>query len=264
LALSTFGEFGKGLAHAREALRISVEVGHSQWMAAAYSTLGQIYTVMLQPDEALQALEAGLPLARELGSAYWIGNITSYLAQAYLLKNEPQRAEAALHAVMPRDRAPRNLPERRMAWAWGEVMITLGKPNAALQIANQLIETAPGTDRTQSIPALLKLKGEALVDLRHFDEAERALEEAKRGAQERRSLPLQWQINDALAGLYKHVKREDDAEREVVAAREIIQTLEATIYEPALRESFTRAALKRQPKEKPISPGRTLKRNRAG
>ncbi|MER3513220.1 MAG: hypothetical protein C4310_01415 [Chloroflexota bacterium] len=175
VALSTFGEFGKGLAHAREALQIALEIEHRQWMAAAYSALGQIYTIytmMLQPDAALQNMETGLPLARELGSVYWIGNITTYLAQAYLLKNDPQRAESALQAVMPRDRAPHNLPQRRMAWAWGEVMLAQGKPDAALQIAEQLIESAPGADRTQPIPALLRLK--ALAALGHFDEAERA------------------------------------------------------------------------------------------
>ncbi len=141
VALSAFGEFSKALAHAREALRVAQEIEHRQWMAAAYSTLGQVYTTMLQPDAALQNLEAGLPLARELGSAYWIGNITTYLAQAHLLKNEPQRAEAVLQAAMPafnpsathrqahddssgqafaqgmRGHSPHNLPERRMVWA---------------------------------------------------------------------------------------------------------------------------------------------------
>jgi predicted ATPase/DNA-binding CsgD family transcriptional regulator len=288
VALSAFGEFGRGLAHAREALRISVEIEHRQWMAAAYSTLGQMYTIMLQPDEALQNLEAGLPLARELGSAYWIGNITAYLAQAHLLKNEAQRAEAALQAVMPafepsapirraqddssgqaiaqrlREHAPHNLPERRMAWAWGEVMLAQGKPDAALHIAEQLIESAPGADRTQSIPALLKLKGEALAELGDFDEAERSLEEAKRGAQERRAHPLLWQIHAALARLYKHLKRGADTEREMAAAREIIHTLGATIHGAALRETFTRAALERLPKEKPVSPHRTEKNQFGG
>ncbi len=264
VALSAFGEFGKGLAHAREALRITLEIEHRQWMAAAYATLGQLYTAMLQPDVALQNLEAGLPLARELGSAYWIGNITCYLAQAHLLKNESQRAEVALQAVMPRDHVPRNLPERRMAWAWGEVSLAQGKPEAALQIAEQLIGSAPGTDRMQPIPALLKLKSEALAALGHFDEAARALEEAKRGAQERGARPLLWQIHAALARLCQHVKREDDAEYELVAARAIIQTLAATIDDALLREGFARAALERLPKETPLSPRRAAKKQFGG
>ncbi len=288
VALSAFGEFGKGLAHARGALRITMEIEHRQWMAAAYSTLGQVYTAMLQPDAALQNLEAGLPLARELGSAYWIGNITAYLAQAHLLKNKPQRAEAALQAAMPafnlsaalrraqgdssgqiltqglRDHAPHNLPERRMVWAWGEVVFAQGNPDAALHIAEQLIESAPGEDRTQPIPALLNLKGKALAALGRFDEAERALQEAKSGAQERGARPFQWQIHAALARLYQHIRREDDTERELAAAREIIQTLGTTIDDPALRESFTRAALERLPKEKPVSPRRAAKKQFGG
>ena len=264
VALSAFGEFGKGLAHAREALRIALEIEHRQWLAAAYSTLGQMCTVMLQPHAALHNLEAGLPLARELGSAYWIGNITTYLAQAHLLKDEPQHAAAALQAVIPRDHAPRNLPERRMMWAWGEVTLAEGKPETALLIAEQLIESAPGTVRTQSIPALLRLKGEALVALGHFDEAERAFKEAQRSAQDRGARPLLWQIHVALAGLYLHLKREDDAEYELAAARELIQTLAATIDDAPLREGFTRAALARLPKETLLSPRRAAKRQFGG
>ncbi len=124
----------------------------------------------------------------------------------------------------------------------------------------QLIGSAPGADRTQPIPALLNLKGKALVILGRFDEAERALQEAQTGAQERGARPLLWQIHAALARLYQRIRREDDTERELTAAREIVQTLGPTIDDAALRESFVRAALERLPKEKPVSPRRAAKK----
>ena len=58
-----------------------------------------------------------------------------------------------------------------MMWAWGEVMLAQGHPEAALRIADQLMGSAPGADRSQPLPALLKLKGEALIALGRFDSA---------------------------------------------------------------------------------------------
>src|SRR5262249_43250002 len=160
---------------------IATEIEHQQWMAAAHCALGEIYVLMLEPVLALQHLEAGLPLAQQLGSAWWIGNIVSYQALAYLLKGEFTRAEGALQALMPPEQSPRNSPERRIVWAWGELALAQGHPGIALQVAEQLLQSAPGAASamgTQSIPRLLKLKGEALVMLKRLDEAAQVLEVA--------------------------------------------------------------------------------------
>jgi len=137
LAAAYFGNFGLGLALAKQMLRIATEIEHQQWMAAAYCSLGEIYLLMLEPALALQHLEAGLPLARQLGSAWWVGNILSYRVLAYLLKGELMRAEEALQVLMPPEQSPRNLPERRLVWAWGELALARGQPDTALQVAEQ-------------------------------------------------------------------------------------------------------------------------------
>jgi hypothetical protein len=83
--LAGFGDLGAAQAHAQEALSIATEMGHQQWMAATYCVLGRLFTLMLNPTQAIQVLEAGLSLARDLGSAWWMGNIRTHLALAYLL-----------------------------------------------------------------------------------------------------------------------------------------------------------------------------------
>ena len=104
---SSFGDFGRALAHAQEALRIATAIEHQQWIVATYGALGQLYLLMLEPALAISALEAGLAVAQTLGSAYWIRNLKSYLALAYVLRQEFPRAEEVLKTVMPRGYQPR-------------------------------------------------------------------------------------------------------------------------------------------------------------
>jgi DNA-binding CsgD family transcriptional regulator/tetratricopeptide (TPR) repeat protein len=254
--LASFGQFGRGLAHVHQALRLAVEIEHQQWTLGAYCHLGQIHVLMLESALALRHLDSGLPSAEQLGSAWWMAYLRAYQALAYLLEGRHRHAEAALRAAMPREQEPRTLSERRLAWVWGELALAQGEPRVALQIAERLIASAPGEARGQPIPRLLKLKGEALVALKRPSEAIEALEAAKRGALERREAPLLWQIHGSLGRVYRLLKREQEASSAVVAAREGIGSLAQTIDDPEVRERFVQSALATLPKERPVSPRR--------
>jgi non-specific serine/threonine protein kinase len=212
--------------------------------------------LMLEPALALHYLDAGWPLAEKLGSAWWMDTFRAYQALAYLLEGQGKQAEATLQAAMTREQEPSTLTERRLAWAWGELALAQGEPQVALQIAERLIASAPGELRTQPIPRLLKLKGEALVALKRLSEAVEALEGAKRGALARREAPLLWQIHRSLARVYQSLKYQQKARDALVAARDGIEALAQTIDEAELREHFLQRALASLPKEKPISARR--------
>ncbi|GAC1348585.1 MAG: hypothetical protein NVSMB27_16880 [Ktedonobacteraceae bacterium] len=259
LVYASFGNFGQALAHAQQALRIATEIHHPQWMAAVHDTLGQIYVLLLEPTLALQHLGVGLSFAQQLGSAWWIGNIVTYQALASILEGKLTQAEALLSAMLPCEQQPRNLAERRMAWAWGELALAQGKPDMALQTAEQLLASAPGVERPTGvlpIPHLLKLQGEALAALKRLDEAVRVLEEAKQCALAGLEMPLAWQIHRALGRLYRLLKHEEQARRECAAARTVIASLAETMNDPHLREQFLHAALTSLPRETPRSPRR--------
>ncbi len=261
LLLASTGQFGRGLAHAHKGLQMAMEIDHQQWMCGAHCYLGHIYVLMLSPTLALHHLNAGLQFSERLGSAWWMGNIRAYQALASLQLGEGKQAEATLQAVMTREQEPRTLQERRLVWAWGELALAQGEPEVALQIAERLIASAPGekpSQPTQPIPWLWKLQGEALVALGRLSEAVEALEEAKRGALLRRETPLLWQIHRSLGQVYRRLKREEQAQGEWAAAREIIGKLAATIEEEALREHFSQTALSSLPKEKPLLASRAI------
>jgi DNA-binding CsgD family transcriptional regulator/tetratricopeptide (TPR) repeat protein len=240
--LAGYGEFGAALTHAGEGLRIATEIDHQQWRCGAHTMIGITHLNMLAPDRAFPHLETGLALGRALGSAWWIGMAAGNLALAHLLGGSPSRAESILVAVMPPAGVPRNAGERRIVWMWGELALARGKPEEALRIADDLIASAPGQTRSQPIPTLMRLKGEALLALRRLDEAERSLEDAKLGAIQRGATPLLWQVHRALARLRLALRQPASALQECTDARDVILGLAASIRDDAERERFTHAA----------------------
>jgi DNA-binding NarL/FixJ family response regulator len=255
LVLSSFGEFGPAFAHAQEALRIATTIEHQEWISASYGALGQLYLLLLEPAQAISYLKAALSGAQALGSAIWIRQLTPYLALAYILRREFPRAEAVLKTVIPREQHPGDFFERQVARVWGELALAQGEPSIALSIAEQLIISAPGEARPQAIPHLLALKGASLLALKRLEEAAKALESARLGAQQRQAPSILWRIHRLSGQVYQRLKQEERTQLEFTSAREIIERLAVTIDEAALREHFLQAALASLPQAKPISQG---------
>lgn len=248
--LSSFGAFGPALAHAQEALRIATSIEHQEWLAATNGALGQLYLLLLEPDQAVAYLEVGVADAQTSGSMIWLGYLTPYLALAYLLMREVDRAATALETILPRDQEPDNFFERQAARVWGELALAQGEADRALSMAEYLLASAPGDARPQPIPHLLALKGEALLALKRPEEAAEAFEEAKRGAELRQAPSILWRIHRSLGRVYHVLQWEDQAQREFAAARHLITELAATIDESSLRERFFHTALDLLPREK--------------
>ncbi len=246
---TSFGELGAGRMHAHEALRIATEIQHAQWRAGAYWAMGNTYFALREANLAIQAFEAGLTIASAIGSAYWIGHLRAYLAMSYLLKGALPQAEAVLVAGISREHIPRNVPERLMGWAWGEVDLANAEPEAALRLAERLMATVPGQTSRQPNPRLLYLKGKALLALQREHEALQVFEEAKRGALERSARPLLWPIHAALGRLYHHLGQKEQAKLAWSAAHNTIGSLAATIDDAYLRDHFLRVTLRSLPRE---------------
>jgi DNA-binding CsgD family transcriptional regulator/Tfp pilus assembly protein PilF len=252
--LLSFGEFGPALIHAHEANRIASEIEHQQWMVASTSALGHLYVLLLAPALAMAALEAGLSRASALGSTFWMAALAAHLGRAYILNHDLPAAQAALQAAMPRERHPRTMAERDIALAWGELVLAQGEAGLALQMAEHLLASVPGSVPGQSpqpIPHLLKLKGEALMALSQLDEAVEALEDASRGAVARNARPVLWTIHRSLGRAYQLLQRKDQARQEYAAGRQLVEELVTTIDDASLRDQFERGALDSFPQEKP-------------
>lgn len=258
------GDLGYALAHSHEALRIATAIEHRQWMAFASQATADIYLALRQSAQARATLDAGLGFARDVNSGIMMGFLAALLALAYLLERDLPHAEATLSAVMPREQRPRTLAERHVAWAWGELALAQGAPARALERAEDLLVSAPGDQRDQPIPHLLLLKGESLVALGRLDEAAQTFADAQRGAEMRHDQSVLWRIHAEHARLLHRLKRDEAAQRESLAARQIIETLAATVEDAMLREQFLGAVLAQLPAGRPVSPRDAAKRAYGG
>lgn len=127
------------------------------------------------------------------------------------------------------------LEERRLAWARSEVWLAQGRSAEALALADGLLATAPGAG---PIPALLTVRGEALLALGRLDEAARALDGAADGALARHERPRLWRIYSARVALLGRYGRLTEARSTAEIARRVVDELAATLPEGTLREGF--------------------------
>ncbi len=247
---ASYGAFGTALEHGTDALSIATEIEHQQWMAASYWSLGQTRVALLAPPAAISQLEAGLGLARMLGSAWWLAHLSASLAHAHLLNDDPQSAASVLEVALARREQPRIMPERRVAWMWGEVTLAQGDPVTALSICEALIGSTPGSPNGHVIPWLAKLRGEALIELNRFNEAEESLDAAIHAAERQHAQPLLWQLYRARGRMYHRCKRDLAAEQNYRQARNLVTMLGKTLNDDLERERFLTAALSTLPKER--------------
>ena len=262
IILANHGEFGEGWAHIITALQIATKIEHHQWIAAAHFELGRLFLAILNPELAIDHLDAGLLFARKLGSTFWIENITVELALTHLLLGELPHAQSLMEPILPQNQPKLSLTGRRIVWCWGQIALSLGQPVKALQIAEQLIASAPGVDRSRPLPVLSKLKGQALMALGELEESELALKEAQQGAEERGARPLLWQIHADLAELQQLLKHKTRARFEFGETQGIIEALAATLEDQDLRENFSRQAMASLPKIKAVlAPGNNKEQN---
>jgi DNA-binding CsgD family transcriptional regulator len=245
------GDFGEGLVHGHRANQLATEIRHRQWMAGSYHALGEIYTNIFDTEQARQVLEAGLAVNRQLGSSWWRGHTTAILSRNYLQENEPDKAEAVLMNGLPRSATPRNLPELRVLWGWGELALYKGQFQEALAIFERLTGLLPPGTAPLSIPWLLKLKGEALAGLGRLEDARPALETALEGARACQLFPLEWEIGAALARLLAKLNLANQAHAQAEETRLLIEKLAASLYEPGQKVRFLKRALAYLPEVKP-------------
>jgi DNA-binding CsgD family transcriptional regulator len=262
--LGTRGALGIALYNAREGWRIASEIGHRQWMAGALYAQSFLHLLLLQPEAAVRHAVAGMDIARELGSAWWQNNFTVCLALGYRLAGDLDGAAQVLSQAPCRPEDPRNLSERRIAWAAGEAALAQGNPHRALGIAENLLKSALPTGSAQPIPILLRLKGEALMALRRWEEAQEALERAERGTRQRGELAWLWSIQILLVRVHQRMGHRREARRWLEEARHRIEDLAGTIEAQALQTAFLQAAGRYLPRARPPTPNQVLRRQFGG
>lgn len=236
------GQFGQALELMQSGFRIATEIGHREWLVGNRFALGVLYAEMLAPEEARSQLEQAQILAIELRSQYWVNHISGALASAYILLDDFIGAQTFLEGVIS-PQTPMDTMGKRYCWARrAELALLLGDTALALEIVDRLVASAPGMPAGGVITFLWMLKGEALAALGSLDEAASLLQVAIENARAQDERFLLWRVHASLGRLYQALNQPFEAQKEISAARKLIEELAATIPDKALKDNFLQHA----------------------
>jgi tetratricopeptide (TPR) repeat protein len=198
---------------------------------------------LFQVDEAYQQLEPAHVIAHELGSAIWTAGTAAMLAFVYLARGEIALAETLLAEHSATNDAP-SMHERLLTIARTELALAQGRPGSALDLLDGLVAMAPGREPGQVIPRLWYLRGRAKAAAGHTDAAIADFQAACTASLRLGTRPLAWRIQGELARLYQAQGRHAEADAHRAAARALVETLAASVPEPAWRDHFQQQAFR--------------------
>jgi DNA-binding CsgD family transcriptional regulator len=261
LYLGLRGDYARAFELARRGLVLAEDIEHRQWLTAGHCCLGVLHLDVLALPAARQHLEHALALAQDSGSQFWSAQAGGFLALACVAQRDFVRAGSVLDAVLAFDAPARTHGQRLALCARGELALARGAAGPALEIANQLVASATNIEGCdlRAVPRLAKLRGEALALLHRPAEAQVALEAAAEGAVDWNLRSMLWRIDLALGKLYRAQRCREDAERELAAARSIVNALASELTERSLRDEFLHRATALFPPSRPPSPRRAAK-----
>jgi DNA-binding SARP family transcriptional activator len=232
------GNFGAALEIVWNGFGIATDIGHLEWIVGCQAVLGVLYAELFALEEAQHHLVRALKMAEELRSQHWINRATGTIAAVYLMQKNLSQAQNALATVIS-PQTPMDTMHKRYCWARrAELALAQDDPGLAVEITNRLICSAPSLSPGRVITFLWKLKGEALVAMRQFEEASSLLCAAKENAQEYGERFLQWRIHASLGKLYRSMNNQTYAEIELSVARAMIEELAATLRDEKLKQNF--------------------------
>jgi tetratricopeptide (TPR) repeat protein len=223
-------------------LRIASEIGHREYVVGNRCALGNLYIELFAPELAKGQLEETLALAIELRSQIWIHQATGALAEVYLMLDDRKLAQTCLEKVIS-PQTPMDTMGKRYCWARrSELALAQDDPALALDIADRLIASAPGMSPGRVITFLWMLKAEALAVLGRREDAISLLHTALENARATGERCLLWQVHARLWRLYRVMGHQEAAERQLSAARALIDEFAATIPDETLQYNFRQGA----------------------
>jgi DNA-binding CsgD family transcriptional regulator len=264
--LGAQGRYGHALELVQRGFEIAQEIEHRQWMCIAHRYLGTLYLDLLALPAAQQHLEQALILAKEVGSIYHAHVSAGCLIALCLMEHDFARAEALLNLEFKPDLPMQTLGQRRIWLGRAEFVLAQGNAHLALQIVDRLLASAANMAHRDvgAIPALAKVRGEALAALRRWEEAEATLLAAQSTAQAQGTPRLLWPIHLAVGRVYHAQARHAEATRAFAAAHTVVEEMAPAVPDENLRDNFIHQAITRIPHLPPRSPLQVAKQTFGG
>ncbi|MBA3871481.1 MAG: AAA family ATPase [Anaerolineae bacterium] len=255
MCLALQGDYGRALQMAQAGLHLAEDIQHQQWLTSGHRVLGGLYFDLFALPLAQQSLEQASALAHEIGSSLWMSLTSAALASLAVRQGNFTQARTLIEALLKTYPIDQELFASRIARSvQAELALATDNADLALQIIDQLVVSAPNSTDQSRIPYLLKLRGEALIELGQWAAAQTALEAAQVEATRRGLRPLLWRIQVALGKLYQTQKLREEAEAACLTAQQIIESLAASISNDSLKTGFLQGATALIPAVPALSP----------
>jgi DNA-binding CsgD family transcriptional regulator/tetratricopeptide (TPR) repeat protein len=235
LHFGAYGEYGPALDAARDGLAIAREIDHREWTAHGEWTHGMLFTDLLALERAHDHFGRAHTLGRASGSLHWLHITAAALAENHIALGDLSAAAAIVAETAP-DLPMRTLGQRRIWLARAKLALAHGDVAGALSIVDHLIAAAAARTGEHDIPLLALLRGDCLLALGRFDDADGPVRATVRIATDRGLLPLRWRGHLALGRLSD--ARRHDADKHYQSARTTIAQVAASLPDGAFRDEF--------------------------
>jgi DNA-binding CsgD family transcriptional regulator len=259
-ARGCLGEYPRAFDLAERSRSLAWSINHVQWELAGNAVLGVLSLDVLAFERAATYLERALTLARQIRSTFWQQLLTGELAWTHTQAGALDEAAALLGPTPDAERPVQSLGERWLVFAHAHLALARQQPAEALRLFSRV--TAPsiqpdpaGPDAAVSPdaalfsapPAMTPRPGlgrvAALTALGRHAEAEAQARSIREIVQRQGAQPLIWRADVALGHLFAATGRPQDAQVTFASARQVVETLAASLPDDALRETFQRRAL---------------------
>lgn len=268
ISLERTGEYGQALERLARARSMVEESQNRESFARLHLIFGQIFSGLIALTEAKQHFETGLAYLQELGSGLLIRAAKVHLVAVAISQSDVARAHALLDDLLPAE-YPKGQEQFSLRSCWSanaELELLQGNPRRALAIVERLLAATPNLAKygPHAVPHLSRLRAQAFAALGKMEEAKAELHGTLPVALKYGQRPLLWRLHVDLGGVYRAMKRRDEAEREFSSARTIIQDLADKIPQGELRDNFLARALALLPSAHMPTPHQAAKKEFGG
>jgi DNA-binding CsgD family transcriptional regulator/tetratricopeptide (TPR) repeat protein len=231
------GNLAEALRCGERAQAIAERIGHQQWLVAASLLLGIAWTELLDHSRAAYYLERSLYQARAMGSNLWIIVAAAGLANLWLERDD-KRGKQLLEEFKATELTGRSHAQRIFQRAWANQLRAHGELEDALSVIDTLIGYDDAGPSDIRAPQSLLIRAEILEGMRKDEEAEQALDLARRSAELLGYRTMQWRVNLAQAAFKEKRGRSSEVPAHLDAARTVAESIARELEDPDVRRRF--------------------------
>jgi len=243
------GDYDEALATLEEDVALCEKVGEEVMRHRALNTLGWLWMEFGDLDRAIDLNRRCAEGARKRGDPETIANPEINLGDIFLAKGDLSLAQEFLEGIHRIVHDPAT--SEWMRWRYsthlfaslGELWVARGDQVRAREFADQCLELATRFNSRKYLVKGWRLKGEIALARRQCEEAETAFREALSIARAIGNPTQLWKTHAALGRLHAERKQGELARQSYRAARDVIDSVRATLRDPRLRAGLDQSPL---------------------